>query len=73
MKRDISAWIALDDDFARRECRLVDVSEHGARLVVDSSTPLPHDFRVALVPNAPARPCEKVWRNGSMVGIKFKS
>jgi hypothetical protein len=70
MKRDISARILLDG-FAKRGCKIVDVSESGARLAVSSSTQLPRRFSIALAPSSSARPCELVWRNGSMAGVKF--
>jgi hypothetical protein len=70
MKRRIFAWIA-GTDRARRKCEVVDVSSHGAKLVVDSSFSFPSDFGVALVPHAAPRPSKLVWRNGSMAGVKF--
>lgn len=69
MKRDYDARILLDG-FAKRDCRIVDISESGARLVVSSTTQLPRRFSIAF-PSSSSRPCELIWRNGTMVGVKF--
>jgi hypothetical protein len=69
MKRDCDARILLEG-FAKRDCRIVDVSGSGARLAVSSTTQLPRRFSIAFPSNS-ARLCELVWRNGTMAGIKF--
>jgi len=68
MKRDLRALVLLDG-FARRDCRLVEVSEGGARLAIDGKTQLPRRFSIAFAPNRSARVCELVWRNGHMAGV----
>lgn len=69
MKRDISARVLLDG-FAKRDCKIVDISDSGARLAINSTTPLPRRFSIAF-PSSSPRPCELVWRNGTMAGVKF--
>ena len=68
MKRDIHARVMLDG-FAKRDCKIVDISDSGARLAINSTTPLPRRFSIAFA--STARPCELVWRNGAMAGVKF--
>ncbi|WP_438277851.1 hypothetical protein [Nitrobacter sp.] len=50
----------------------MDISSDGARLVIASAgLTVPKRFGVALVPNSPPRECERVWRNGEMMGVRF--
>ena len=68
MKRDFHATVMLDG-FAKRDCKVVDISESGARIAISSATELPRQFSIAF--ESTKRPCERVWRNGGMVGVKF--
>ena len=68
MKRDFPARVMLDG-FAKRDCKVVEISESGARIVISGSTELPRRFSIAFASNT--RPCQLVWRNGPMAGVKF--
>ena len=68
LMRDIHARVMLDG-FAKRDCKIVDISDSGARLAINSTTPLPRRFSLAI--ETTAKPCELVWRNGAMAGVKF--
>ena len=70
LKQDFGALILLGG-FARRDCKVVDMSEGGARLAIDGKTELPKTFSVVFAPNASGKACQLVWRNGRMVGVKF--
>lgn len=70
MKRDLRSLVLIDG-FARRDCRILNISADGAKLAIDGKTGLPRQFDIAFAPSISARPCELVWRNGSMAGIKF--
>lgn len=70
LKQDFGALILLDG-FARRACKVVDMSEGGARLAIDGKTVLPKTFNVVFTPNASGKACQLVWQNGRTVGIKF--
>ncbi|WP_347263992.1 hypothetical protein [Nitrobacter sp.] len=50
---------------------MMDISSDGARLVIASGVSVPKRFGVALVPNSAPKECERVWRNGEMMGIRF--
>ena len=56
-----------------RECTISDVSEIGARLVIEgSSEELPPRFVLLLTKDgSPRRTCRIVWREGSKVGVAF--
>ena len=51
-------------------CRVLDVSQNGAKVVIDLAAEIGTRFGLALVPRRP-RQCEIVWRRGSTLGIKF--
>jgi hypothetical protein len=49
MKRDFPARVMLDG-FAKRDCKIVDISESAARLAVSGTTDLPRRFSIAFAP-----------------------
>jgi hypothetical protein len=70
-RRHQSAWITFDGKATNRECWVADVSQNGAKITVDIAAEVGSRFGIALVPGAPMRPCEVVWRLGKTLGIKF--
>jgi hypothetical protein len=70
--RQLSAWIAFEGDQSGRECRVMDISLHGAKIVADVDTDIGSRLYFTLVPNAQkGKRCEVIWRRGKMLGIKF--
>ena len=73
-RRHQSAWITFDGETTARECRVSDVSQNGAKIIVDAGTEIGTCFGLALVPDHPNRQrCEVVWRRGKTFGVKFVS
>jgi hypothetical protein len=71
-RRQQSAWIVSSVDHAARECELMDLSLHGAKIVVDVDAEIGCRFRLSLVPfSTEGKPCEVIWRRGKTLGIKF--
>lgn len=70
MVRLIDAWLASGHD-RRTECKIVDLSTHGARLVVPRESVLPRSFTLGWNAAPSGKRCQMVWRNGSMTGVKF--
>jgi len=71
-KRHLTAWITVEGSFTNKECKLIDVSKTGAKIVLDWDTDLPTRFLLSRVPNAAAKTiCDVAWRRGQIVGIKF--
>ncbi len=76
LKRDVRrrrhqwAWVTFDGKPSVHECRVFDVSENGAKIVIDVVAEIGTRFGLALVPHHP-RQCEIVWRRGKTLGIKF--
>ena len=67
-----SAWIMFDDDFVSHECRVLDVSLNGAKLVAEIDVAIGSTFKLSTVPHALVRQrCEVVWCRGKMFGVSF--
>jgi hypothetical protein len=67
-----NASILLDGKGTLRPCLISDISESGARIVLDSDCELPECFLLLLTTAGDARRrCRVVWRTGKTVGIEF--
>jgi hypothetical protein len=70
--RDNSAWITFDGDIRSHECRVLDVSAGGAKLLADVDALVGSLFKLSVAPHSLVRkPCEVVWRRGRQLGVKF--
>ena len=55
-------------------CTIVDISDYGARLVIEGAHDLPDHFTIALTPSGfPQRACRLIWRSDSQVGVAFET
>jgi hypothetical protein len=55
-----------------RDCRVLDISEQGARLAVDNAEQMPDEFTILLTPaGVPCRRCRMIWREHGHVGVEF--
>jgi hypothetical protein len=53
-------------------CAIADISETGARIVLQEERELPERFILLLTRNGDARRhCRLVWRDGTTVGVEF--
>lgn len=69
-----TAWITLDGGFAARQCRVLDLSKNGAKLVVETAEHIPTIIQLAFSRDArTGRTCEVLWRRGKMLGVRFIS
>jgi hypothetical protein len=67
-----SAKIMMEGEEPARACALSDVSQFGARLVLDKDEEFPDRFVLLLSANGGAqRRCQVIWRDGMTVGVKF--
>jgi hypothetical protein len=64
------AKIIANDGSWGRNCRLVDVSDSGARLITEEQLELPPDFTLALS-NKIARRCHVTWVEDKEIGVEF--
>lgn len=64
----------MDDGFALKPCKVVDLSDDGAQLRIEGAERLPKRFTLTFSRNTRTGPrCETRWRRGSQVGVKFVS
>ena len=67
-----NARILFGGDIAPIKCSIADISESGARLVLECDSELPEKFILLLTPKGdPRRHCRVVWREGLTVGVEF--
>jgi hypothetical protein len=67
-----NAQIFIDKDSPPIACSITNVSEGGARLMLEHDSDLPQTFMLLLTANGEARRnCRVVWRDGLTVGVKF--
>lgn len=53
-------------------CSISDISEAGARLVLEHDCELPEKFVLLSTPNGQAhRQCRVIWRTGPNIGVEF--
>jgi hypothetical protein len=53
------------------ECQVMDISKHGAKVVVELLSEVPNRFELAFFKGGQNRVCEVVWRSAKMLGVKF--
>jgi hypothetical protein len=69
--RYLSGWLVMNGR-ADKECQILDISSHGAKLVVQAPSEIPACFELAIFQNdEKRRVCEVSWRRGKMLGVKF--
>ena len=68
-----SARIFIHKDEPLRPCTIHDISNTGARLVLERDQELPDKFILLLTKNVGARRyCKVVWREKTSVGVEFR-
>jgi len=66
------ATVLVDETGTRLSCSLTDVSEGGARILLESDCDLPERFVLLLTESGEAwRRCRVIWRRGKTVGVAF--
>ena len=66
-----AAWIEKVPTILER-CKLLNVSESGARLTISDVYDLPENFALHLTrASDPGRPCRIIWRRDHDVGVEF--
>jgi hypothetical protein len=54
---------------AHCECQVLDISTHGAKVIVPSD--VPDRFELAFSEGGQHRICEVIWRRANMLGVRF--
>jgi hypothetical protein len=66
------ARIVWDGGSSPQNCRMLDVSAHGARLELETAATLPDKFMLLLSHDGGLRrQCRVIWRSENAVGIEF--
>jgi hypothetical protein len=67
------ATIVAPDASWTRKCRVIDISESGAKLALEEPGELPKDFVLMLSErNGPTRRCHVVWATDEQIGVEFE-
>lgn len=66
-----TAWIRPDGGFSVRACTLVDLSDTGVKISIDSPHTVSEHFSLLLSREGHARKCRVKWRRGSQIGAMF--
>jgi len=73
-KIDRPAWISVGDSLPLLKCKLIDISDSGAKLVVENVDELPNKFALLLSRHGhPRYTCRLVWWDHNAVGVQFSS
>ena len=72
-RRNLNAtgWIRLDGGFATRECKIVDISTTGVRLVIPFAGRIPETFTLLFSKHAQGHRVRMIWRRVNQIGAKF--
>jgi hypothetical protein len=65
-----AAYIRLGS-FAARPCTVLDLSETGVRILIDSAASIPAEFALVLSKNSQGRRARVKWRRGNQIGAEF--
>jgi hypothetical protein len=67
-----NASVLINGTSAPYPCAILDISETGARIVLEAECELPERFILLLTRSGDARRhCRLVWRNGLSAGVEF--
>ena len=65
------AKIVATDGSWGRNCRVIDVSDAGAKLALEKPAELPNDFILALSMRGTVRRCQLMWTDDCEIGVQF--
>jgi len=68
------AYLYSSDGWPLGECKLLDVSNSGAKLALSMSEALPAELIVSLSRNGKVRrQCQLVWQKDDQIGVRFRT
>jgi hypothetical protein len=72
VKSGSTAWIRLDEGFAVRQCKVLDLSDTGVQITIDRPDTVAGTFRLLLSRSSgTGRRCRVKWRRGTRIGAQF--
>lgn len=66
------AWIQTEPGADARACHLADISESGARLLIDDAQSMPNEIRLLVAERSAGRACRVIWRSEGEIGLRFE-
>jgi len=66
-----SGRIVFDGGYTTYDCRVKNVSSSGALLQIPSLLGIPNQFQIDIDKSNKLRPCTVMWRNDTMMGVRF--
>jgi hypothetical protein len=67
-----AGWIVFEGSFAARPCKVIDLSNTGAKIEASEASPVRSKLRLAFSRDVrTGRACEVVWQRGKTFGVKF--
>ena len=70
-KYEATGWIRLGGGFAIRKCKVINVSDGGARIAVASQQAVPNSFSFTLDRRRAGCAARVKWRKGTEMGLEF--
>lgn len=72
VKAGSNAWVRLDEGFAVRRCKVVDVSDTGVQITMERPDAVEGTFKLLMSRTAgTGRRCRVKWRRGTKIGAQF--
>lgn len=66
--------LLLREDKSNLPCTLVDISDTGARLIVEDTSEVPDRFTIVMTEQGvPRRSCRLIWRGETDIGVVFEA
>ena len=70
-KIDRDAWMTIDGSFAARKCRVLEMSDSGAKIRVDEPQLIGAAFDLKFERTGRGLRCKVQWQKGSVIGVEF--
>jgi hypothetical protein len=70
-KVDRDAWMTIEGSFAARKCRVLDMSDLGAKIKVDDPQFVRPVFDLKFERTGQGLRCKVKWQKGSVIGVEF--
>ena len=70
-KVDRDAWMTMDGSFAARKCKVLEMSDSGAKIRVDDPQLIGRAFDLKFERTGRGLRCKVQWQKGSVIGVEF--
>lgn len=70
-QRVLKAAKIILDDWGAIDCIVRDMSETGTKIKIDSTSALPHKFKLLITMDNTIRPVQVAWKFNNLIGVAF--